>query len=749
LILLLSDQQDAAAVCETKLRVAGYRVAGNVPIGDEAVRTAGELHPSLVILDLSPPRVQHGFVTAQTIHDRWAIPVVFLVDRAALPLGVGNRLFAASRHVLKPVVDQDLVHAVEASLNDKRLERDLLDQKNLLESTLRSIGEGVIATDLDGLITFMNPVAERALKCSFSEVAGRSLEEFLVVSDDAPGHPGLPPPRAAPEQMTALPEQYRVLATRDGTTFPADYSVCPILDHGESRLGQVVIFRDVSDRVAMSRSVSRLAAIISSCQDAVIGSAADGTITSWNPSAEQIFGYSEREAIGRSVLQLASFNSEGENRERFQRVAAGEPTPPYATTWQRKDGSPVDVNVALSAVRDERRRLVGAAAIVRDITQIRRLEEQLRQAQKMEVLGQFAGGIAHDFNNILTVINGYSNLLLREALTETAHDSVSEIREAGQRGATLSRQLLAFSRRQVLSPRTLNLNKVVAETERMLRSIIGEDVRLVVERDAALRPVLIDRGQIEQVLLNLVLNARDTLPAGGTITIETSNLEVASTPDRPDGGRFVRLSVSDTGTGIAPEIRARIFEPFFTTKATGTGLGLAVVDRVVRQAGGHITVTTTVGVGTRFDLALPATGADEDHPVPESDAYPRARDGETVLLVEDEEHVREVARVALARQGFTVLHAGVGPNAIEQVNSHAGRIDLLITDVVMPEMSGLQLADTLRALRPGLKVLFLSGHLDTTAAQEASTGKNRFFLAKPFTPQGLAQAVRATLDHHG
>jgi len=391
--------------------------------------------------------------------------------------------------------------------------------------------------------------------------------------------------------------------------------------------------------------------------------------------------------------------------------------------------------------------------LARDVTARRQLEDQLRQAQKMEAVGQLAGGIAHDFNNLLTAILGCTQLLLHATPPEDARrEDVEEIKNAGLRAAELTRQLLAFSRRQVLAPKLLDMNSVVANMDKMLRRLIGEDVALVTELAADLGPVNADPGQLEQVLLNLAVNARDAMPQGGRLTIATANVvlteEYAERHHRLPPGQYVLLAVSDTGVGMDEATQKHLFEPFFTTKEVGkgTGLGLATVYGIVKQSGGYIWVYSEPGHGTTVKVYLPrVAGAAE--PLPAAEAAPELRRGtETVLLVEDAAPVRTLARKSLENCGYRVLDAADGRAALDLSAHHAGGIDILVTDVVMPGMSGRELAERLAPLRPGMRVLYTSGYTDDAMVHQGVLRSGVAFLQKPFVPESLARKVREVLD---
>jgi signal transduction histidine kinase/CheY-like chemotaxis protein len=426
-----------------------------------------------------------------------------------------------------------------------------------------------------------------------------------------------------------------------------------------------------------------------------------------------------------------------------------------------KDGSTKWTETQVSFIRDAANRPVGILGVARDITERRaadaaraHLEEQLRQSQKMEAIGRLAGGVAHDFNNLLTIITGRTSMLLDLATTDRARRDLEIVLEAGQRAAVLTKQLLAFSRKQVLQPRVLDLGRVVAELAPMLRRLIGEDIDLGIVAGAPECPVVADPGQVEQVIMNLVVNARDAMPRGGRITIETGTVELDEAYVRDhvgvQRGPHVLLAVTDSGVGMDAATRERIFEPFFTTKpeGQGTGLGLATVFGIVAQSGGTIWVYSEVGRGTTFKIYLPRV----DSPTPAArpaSAGPAPRGSETVLLVEDDDGVRFVGEDVLQRLGYAVISARNGEEALRASAAHAGRIAILISDIVMPGMNGPELQARLAHDRPDMKVLFLSGYAPGAAVRHGILDPDVAFLEKPFGPEALARKVRAVLDAGG
>jgi signal transduction histidine kinase/CheY-like chemotaxis protein len=385
---------------------------------------------------------------------------------------------------------------------------------------------------------------------------------------------------------------------------------------------------------------------------------------------------------------------------------------------------------------------------------LRRTEGQLRQSQKMEAIGQLAGGVAHDFNNLLTAITGYSEMLLADVPPADPHRrGLEEIRKAADRAAALTSQLLSFSRRQLLAPRVLDLNEVVTGMDPMLRRLIGEDIILESIPAPGLGKALADPHHLEQVLVNLVVNARDAMPAGGRLTIETANVDLDATylsrQPHAKAGPHVMLAVSDTGCGIDPQALPHIFEPFFTTKekGKGTGLGLATVFGIVSQSGGHVTAYSERGKGTSFKVYLPRIAETDAVPPDRTDGHPAPLHGSgTILLVEDEEAVRTLAAALLRRFGYDVLEGAGGPEALDLAAGHGGPIHLLVTDVVMPGMNGRQLAERLRASNPALRVLYMSGYTDNAIVHHGVIDRGVSFLQKPFTPESLARKVRETLD---
>ncbi len=510
------------------------------------------------------------------------------------------------------------------------------------------------------------------------------------------------------------------------------------------------LYREIRDARDFLQSITE------NSPDAIITSDVKGRVTYVSRGAEAMFGYGAEEIIGAPV---AAFYPGGlaEARAVKQRLALENgQLRNYETGFVTKDGGRVEVSASVSLLRDASGAVVGTLGMLKDIGERLQLEAQLRQSQKMDAIGRLAGGIAHDFNNLLTVITGRAQLIAsRLRPEEPIHRDATLVRSTADRAAALTQQLLAFSRKQVLQPHVLNLNSVVTGMEPMLRRLIGEDIELVVIPRDGLGRVKADRGQIEQVIVNLVVNSRDAMPEGGRLTIETDDVELDeadASRQSVSAGPYVALAVSDTGAGMDEETRSRVFEPFFTTKGPGkgTGLGLATVYGIVKQSGGDIQLASEPGAGTTFTIYLPRvpeTVIEVDETISTVVAMPRG--DETVLLVEDEPDVRDLAREILEGSGYTVLQACDAQDAMLMAERHSGPIHLLLSDVIMPKQSGRALVERLRPLRPEMQVLYMSGYTNEAIVRHGVLDPDTLFIQKPFTPLGLAQKVRAALDQLG
>lgn len=607
-------------------------------------------------------------------------------------------------------------------------------------------GEVIFITDTQGLLTFVNPQFTLVYGYTSDEVVGKVTPRILKSGVHSRQHydkfwHDLVNGRSIPARM--------VNRAKDGHLVEVEGSANPMIEDGVIT-GFVAVQRDVTTQHALQHR-HRLAQFASDqAADGIFWIGQDSRIQYANEAATQMLGYSSDELCAMTAPDIAPLFAPERFAEHFREHFPSGKTR-VETTMRRKDGTEFPAEIAISYRELERAR--SSCAVVRDLTERKRLEAELQQAQKMEVIGRLTGGIAHDFNNLLTAILGYSELALQQIQDNPGLSAdVEEIRKAGERAGRLTRQLLGFSRRYVLAPRVIDLNQVVRELHPMAARVIGDDVQLDVVAGAPLYRVKLDPGQVEQVLMNLIVNARDAMPKGGRITISTTNVDLDEQFARRNRaavpGPYVAISVADTGSGMPPDVLARATEPFFTTKpqGKGTGLGLSTVFDIVKESGGCLVIESHVGAGTTVTSYFPQVDASLESAVQTLQPNRSANGFETVLLVDDDVAVRELAHRILKAHGYTVLSARDGAEALTIEASHAGDIHLLLTDVLMPELSGPDLSQRLVRRRPAMKVLYISGFGHQMAVASRLVSRQTAFLQKPFTPEMLALSTRDLLD---
>lgn len=610
-----------------------------------------------------------------------------------------------------------------------------------------------IVGDESSRIVAWNPAAERLFGWRAEEMTGRDAFERIVpheLRDELRALARRPGREAGSVIIRRCPGR-----TRAGRPIVCDWVNTPLFAEDGSHAGFVAMAQDVTEQVRteeeLRASEERYRSIVETTREGIWIGAADGRTTFANPRLAAMLGTTVPDLLGRSFLEFVPEADRALRRQDFAALLRDGPVL-EEIALRRADGSPLWARISASPHSGVGALAAGALVMVTDVTEQRVLQFQLLHAQKMEALGRLAGGVAHDFNNVLTVIAGYGDLLGDRMVGDPeAREIIGEIRKATETAAALTKQLLTFSRRAVVEVQAFDWNERIVSNEGMLRRLLGEDIELTVELAPDLWSVQVDAGRMDQVLINLVVNARDAMPRGGRLELRTDNVEIgpesAHAQAGLDGGDYVLLTVSDNGLGMTSELLEHVFEPFFTTKAPGqgTGLGLATVYGIVKQFGGHVSVRSEAGIGTSFGVYLPRGEAAARGRQPSEEGQP-TRGSETILLVEDEAAVRSFERLALETAGYRVLTAGSGDEALDLFVRHRAEVRALVTDVVMPLMSGRELADAIHQLAPRLPVLYLSGYTDDAILRHGVLAAEASFLQKPFSSAALCARLRAVLD---
>jgi PAS domain S-box-containing protein len=753
-ILFVEDLPADAELVTQALHRAGI-VATLLRVDTESalIRAIAEFAPDVIFSDHSLPQFNADDALRIAGQHAPTTPVIIITGSLSEETAADYIKAGAADYVLKSNLGR-LAPAVLRALDLRRArEEQARAQEELQRSEARyralieQAADAILIADAAGHLIDANRKA--------CDLTGYTRDELLQLGigdtyapDDRP---------VAAQRLAALAAGQDVVAERrmrrkDGSDIMVEVSVTRLQD---GRIQGIV--RDVTERKraewALRESEERYHSLIEGVRDIVFALGPDGTVTSLNAAFERVTGWPAEEWIGKPFEQLVHPDDLGLLFELVDRAVRGETQPVSQLRLRTRSGG-YRMGEFAATPQFREGRLWGVLGIARDITERLSLEQQLRQAQKMEAVGRLAAGVAHDFNNILTAITGYAQLLLEDLGPNDPHrEDVDEIRKAADRAAGLTRQLLAFSRQQILQPTVLDLNTLVGETESMLGRLLGEDVRLATRLAPNLGAVKTDRSQIEQVIMNLAVNARDAMPEGGQLTIETANVEMDDVYAREHfpalPGSYVMLAVSDTGTGMSEDTQAHMFEPFFTTKGKGkgTGLGLATVYGIVKQSAGFVWVYTEPGHGTTFKIYLPRVGQLPEPRISRAHPAAASMDGtETVLVAEDEAAVRAVARQSLERHGYRVLEAPSGEAALDLAQRYSGRIHLLLTDVVMPGMSGRTLALRLAPLRPGMRTIYMSGYTDEAITRHGVLEPGVRYVQKPFSPDALVRRVREVLD---
>ncbi|PYQ25267.1 MAG: hybrid sensor histidine kinase/response regulator [Acidobacteria bacterium] len=768
-VLLVEDSADDAALLEREIRRGGF-AASITRVETEAQFLASVSLPwDVVIADYVLPRFSALGVLRHLRHLQIHVPTI-VVSGTVGEENLLQAMRAGAHDYLQKQNLSRLVPAIRREVGDSALRRRhreaeaaLREAQERFRFVVENTGDAVYRVRFPSLAyDYMSPGIEKLTGYRLAEITELGFARLVVKGGGPAASPVSRDQKAWARELQERGESwtdYLIKSKSGEERWLADHSF-PWRDGQGRLLGAVGTLVDVTERAraeeALRRSEEYFRSLIENASDLILVLDRTGRIVYESPAVERILGYRPEERVGRSALELLPDEDGPHLVETIRRLLA-QPglTESIGTRARHRDGSWRDVEAIATSRTDES----GAPTIVlnvRDVTDRKSLEAQLTQAQKMEAVGRLAGGVAHDFNNLTTAILGYSELMLRRLdPQDPMRRHVAEITRAAERAAALTRQLLAFSRKQLLQPRVLDLAEVLERSRGLLGRLIGEDIELLTRTAPDVGRVRADPVQLDQVLLNLAVNARDAMPRGGRLVLEASNADLDDEYAREHvtvrPGPYVMLAVSDTGHGMDKQTQERIFEPFFTTKeqGKGTGLGLSTVYGIVKQSGGYVWVYSEVGRGTTFKVYLPRVQDAAERESPPRTAEPaaeRAAASETLLLVEDDASVRELLRELLESAGFRVLEASRPGEAVEIVKSRREPIDLLVTDVVMPEMTGPELARRLEDLRPGLRLLFLSGYTEGVVLDKGLVSDGAHFLQKPFTTDALEAKVREVLD---
>jgi two-component system cell cycle sensor histidine kinase/response regulator CckA len=763
-VLMVEDSPTDAKLVVQALRTSGRQVEFERVQDAKSMRAAleGRLW-DLVISDWSIPKF--SAMGALDILKRTGLDLPFIIVSGTVgeESAVDAMHAGAHDYVLKDELGR-LVPAIERELRECRERAALRESEIRSAAIVRCSLDAIVGMDHMGRVIEFNPAAERCFGYSRAEALGQSLADLIIPERFHEGHRVRLQTAGAQGAVVEKPLELTA-KRRDGTEFPIERTITRL----DARSPPILMgfIRDLSERAkaeaARLELQTRFTRLAESGLVGIIIGESSGSIVEANAAFLSMVGYSHDD-LAKGLVSWASMTPPewvpmgvaATEQLRIHGVAG-----PWEKEYLRKDGSRVPVLVGVATLEgnknislsiDLTQRKQAEAGRARAEEALRQSEEQLRQAQKMEAVGRLAGGVAHDFNNVLSVILSYAELIVGDLKpADPLWADVEEIRKAASRAAGLTRQLLLFSRQQVVEPKVMDLNEVLASMDKMRQRILGEDVELVSVPAKAAGRVKVDPSHVEQVILNLVVNARDAMPTGGKLTIATANVvlddDYARSHFPAKAGPHVMMAVSDTGMGMDRETQTRIFEPFFTTKekGKGTGLGLSTVFGIVHQSGGNIWVYSEPGKGTTFKIYLPRVDAELDVLTPA--VAPTTLHGtETILLAEDEEQVRSIVLNVLLRQGYHVIPAQSGGEALLLSERHSGTIDLLLTDVVMPSMSGPELAKRLAATRPDMKVLCMSGYTDDSIVRHGVLESGVAFIQKPITPTTLLTKVREVLD---
>ncbi|MDY6853244.1 MAG: response regulator [Thermodesulfobacteriota bacterium] len=762
-VILVVDDTDAMRYASSKiLKAAGFNVIG-AETGYKALELAKQ-NPDLIVLDIDLPDI-NGFEVCKLLKADPATKSIPILHLTAVYQKLYDKVAGleggADGYLSHPVESIELVATVNALLRLKRAEAEAVDKTYEWQATFDSVKDIIWILDTEYRIQQTNKAVEGIFQYSSKEIIGKHCWE--IVHGTKEPIPGCPFPR----MLKSL--QRETLDLQTGERW-FEVTVDPIVNKDNQYAGAIHVFSDITERKRTEEVLRQRTEELETVLDAIpafvwIGLDPDCSVVKGNRAASDMTGTLTEDNVSQSaakfghavyIKQLKEDGSEYQVEELPMKraIALGKPVHDVFINFQFPDGRQISTLGHAVPLFDEQNQPRGAVAAFLDITEYLNMQAQLRQSQKMEAVGRLAGGVAHDFNNMLSIINGFSELaLLQLAPSDPVYRNIQEIKEAGDRSADLIRQLLAFARKQTVAPEVLDMNQFIGNSEKMLKRLIGEDISLKIIKEPELYLVKIDPSQMNQILFNLAVNSRDAISGVGSITIETANvtLDADFCQKHPDStqGQFALLSFRDSGYGIDKETQSKIFEPFFTTKSEdkGTGLGLATIYGIVKQNSGFIDLYSKPGKGTVFKIYLPRFEGEPTLQIKTLDAQPLTGT-ETILVVEDEEQILSLCQEVLESNGYSVITAGTPEEAILLSKKTPFKIHLLLTDIVMPSMNGKDLYERIKAFRPEIQVLYMSGYTYDVIAHRGVLAEGAHFVQKPFTLDGLVGKVREVLDSH-
>ena len=756
-ILVVEDESIIAMELKDRLEKLGYDVPAVLSTGEEAIQKVSEIHPGLVMMDIMLEGAVDGVEATREIHEKFDIPVVYLTAYSDDSTLERAKITEPYGYVLKPFDERELYTTVEIALYKHRMEKKLKDNQQWLSTTLKSIGDGVITTDTKGVVTFINPKAEVMTGWKAKEAIGKPLEAiFSVYKGRKQELLESPVTQVLNDNYNSNVLDHCLLINKNEKEIDISENAAPIKDDKGDVTGVVLAFQDISERMrfeqAMRESEERFRSVVENSHTCIIVVDQQFKCVYINKELTELLGYSEKEMLNQDFRMLLSDHEKNIFTEHKIQIERGEKVPSrYDFEILRKDGEKRQMQVVVSTLKSPEGHPQTVIQML-DITERNRLEQQLRHAQKMKAVGTLAGGVAHDFNNIMTAIRGCTDLVISQIEeNDPIYQDLKEVQVSAERASDLTRQLLFFSRNQPMEMVSLNFNKTLENLFKMLHRLIGEDIGISSSLAPNLSNVHADKGSIEEVVMNLAVNARDAMPRGGKLTIKTENILIdeiycQNTPEaRP--GEFVCVTVEDNGIGMNKETMERIFEPFFSTKGPGrgTGLGLAVVYGIVKQHDGWINVYSEPEHGSTFKIYLPVSN-EEEKMEEEIDPAILKGNGERILVVEDEKRVCDLAKKVLSKHGYCIFTAATLAEAETVYKKEKGKFDLLFSDVVLPDGDGIELSDRFLKRKKKLKVILSSGYTDKKSQWEIIKKRGFRFLQKPYSLIALLQAVYETLD---